>query len=54
MNESRDAAIETWSNYFSKKLVVTQNGETMDYEGFLKQMKEAKTNWPMAYYRRSI
>ena len=54
MNESRDAAIEAWPNYFSKKLVVTQNGETMDYEGFLKQMKEAKTNWPIIDVRYKL
>ena len=47
MNETLDAAIEAWPKYFSKKLVVTQNGKTMDYEGFLQQMKDAKKNWPI-------
>jgi hypothetical protein len=47
MNESLDAAIEAWPKYFSKKLVVTQNGKTMDYEGFLQQMKDAKKSWPI-------
>jgi len=47
MNESIDAAVDNWPKYFSKKLVVTQNGQTLTYDGFLKQMKEAKTNWPV-------
>lgn len=46
MNETVEAAIENWPKYFSKKLVVTQNGNTLDYEGFQKQMKDAKEVWP--------
>ena len=54
MNASLDAAIEAWPKYFSKKLVVTQNDKKMDYEGFLQQMKDAKTNWPVIDVRYKL
>jgi hypothetical protein len=47
MNPSTDAAIAAWPKHFSKSLVVKQNGTTMDSDGFLAQMKEAKAKWPV-------
>lgn len=47
MNESTEDAINNWSQYFSEELVVTQNGKTLSYTDFQKQMKEAKANWPV-------
>lgn len=47
MNESINTAADNWPKYFSKKLVVTQNGQTLDYDGFLKVMTEAKARWPV-------
>jgi len=54
MNPSLDAAVAAWPKYFSKKLVVTQNGKTMDYEGFLNQMKDAKKKWPIIDVRYKL
>lgn len=54
MNESTDAAIAAWPKHFSKSLVVHQNSTTMDYEGFLDQMKGAKKIWPVIDVRYKL
>lgn len=54
MNPSLDDAIAAWPKHFSKSLVVYQNSTTMDYNGFLDQMKGAKGMWPIIDVRYKL